>query len=193
MRTIVFDTETKNIFSDVASNDPAALDLSVVCIWDSETDKYSSYFEEDLPKLWPIIEKADALVGFNSDHFDIPLMNKYYPGDLTKVHSVDIMKAVKESLGRRIKLDSIAEATLGTKKIGHGLDAIVWWRNKELDKLVKYCIEDVKITKDVYEYALKHKELKFIDKITGAIRSIPINTASWSPKKVEGMGTGSLF
>lgn len=193
MRTIVFDTETKNIFSDVASNDPAALDLSVVCIWDSETDKYSSYFEEDLPKLWPIIEKADALVGFNSDHFDIPLMNKYYPGDLTKIHSVDIMKAVKESLGRRIKLDSIAEATLGTKKIGHGLDAIVWWRNKELDKLVKYCIEDVKITKDVYEYALKHKELKFIDKITGAIRSIPINTASWSPKKVEGMGTGSLF
>lgn len=193
MRTIVFDTETKNIFTDVASNDPAALDLSVVCIWDSETNKYSSYFEEDLPRLWPIFEKADALVGFNSDHFDIPLMNKYYPGDLTKIHSVDIMKAVKESLGRRIKLDSIAEATLGTKKIGHGLDAIVWWRNKELDKLVKYCIEDVKITKDVYEYALKNKELKFIDKITGAIRSIPINTASWSPKKSESMGTGSLF
>ncbi len=193
MRTIVFDTETKNIFTDVASNDPAALDLSVVCIWDSKTDTYSSYFEEDLPKLWPIIESADALVGFNSDHFDIPLLNKYYPNDLTKIYSIDIMKAVKESLGRRIKLDSIAEATLGTKKIGHGLDAIVWWRNKELDKLVKYCIEDVKITKDVYEYALKHKELKFIDKITGAIRSIPIDTSKWKPKKNESLGTGSLF
>lgn len=193
MRTIVFDTETKNIFTDVASNDPAALDLSVVCIWDSETNKYSSFFEEDLPKLWPIIEKADALVGFNSDHFDIPLMNKYYPGDLTKIYSIDIMKAVKESLGRRIKLDSIAEATLGTKKIGHGLDAIVWWRNKELDKLVKYCIEDVKITKDVYEYALKNNELKFIDKITGAIRSIPIDISKWKPKQNAIPGTGSLF
>lgn len=192
MRTIVFDTETRNVFSDVASNDPAALDLSVVCIWDSQTDSYSHYFQEDLPKLWPIIESADALVGFNSDHFDIPLLAKYYTGNLGNILSIDIMKAVKESLGRRIKLDSIAEATLGKKKIGHGLEAIVWWRNGELDKLVKYCIEDVKITKEVYEYALKHKELKFTDKITGATRSITINTTSWQPKKKQA-ATGSLF
>lgn len=193
MRTIIFDTETKNIFSDVASNDPAALDLSVVCIWDSKTDEYSHYFEEDLPKLWPIMNDADVIVGFNSDHFDIPLLNKYYPDDLTKIPSLDLMKSVKESLGRRIKLDSIAEATLGKKKIGNGLEAIVWWRNKELDKLVKYCIEDVRITKEVYEYALKHKELKFTDKITGAIRSIPIDTSKWTPKPKEGAGTASLF
>ena len=83
MRKIVFDIETKNIFEDVGRADPALLDIAVVGIHDSLTNSYTSYLEEDLPKLWSIIEKADILIGYNSDHFDIPLLNKYYPGDLT--------------------------------------------------------------------------------------------------------------
>jgi len=156
MRKIVFDIETKNIFSDVGSNDPTDLDLSVVCIYDSETDSYSSYIEEELPKLWPILEKADMLIGFNSDHFDIPVLNKYYSGNLNKIKSLDILKEVKNSLGRRIKLDTLAEATLGRNKTSHGLEALKWWRNGEIQKVRDYCIEDVRITKDLYDYALKN-------------------------------------
>ena len=77
MRKIVFDIETSNLFFDVGTNDPASLELAVVCIYDYERDVYESYLLEDLPKLWPIIEKADMLIGYNSDHFDIPLLNKY--------------------------------------------------------------------------------------------------------------------
>lgn len=58
MRKIVFDIETRNIFSDVGSNNPAYLDISVVCIYDSKEDKYSSYTQEELPSLWPIIERV---------------------------------------------------------------------------------------------------------------------------------------
>ena len=87
MRKIVFDIETKNFFQDVGKNDPALLDIALVAIHDSLTDSYSSYLEEELPKLWPIIERADMLIGFNSDHFDIPLLNKHYPGDLTKIRN----------------------------------------------------------------------------------------------------------
>ena len=105
--------------------------------------------------LWPIIEKADMLIGFNSEHFDTPLLNKYYPGDLTKIKSLDILKEIKNSLGRRIKLDTVAEATLGKKKIGHGLEAITWGKNGEIDKIIKYCLEDVKITKEVWEFETK--------------------------------------
>ena len=50
--------------------------------------------------------------------------------------------------------------TFNKGKIGHGLDAIIWWRNGEIDKIRKYCLEDVKITKDVYEYACAHNILK---------------------------------
>ena len=68
MRKITFDIETTNFFTDTGSNDPASLTIACVCIHDSETDTYASYFEEELPKLWPVLEKADMLIGYNSDH-----------------------------------------------------------------------------------------------------------------------------
>lgn len=185
MRKVTFDIETSNLFQDVGSNDPAKLALSVVCIHDSATDTYSSYFEEDLNKLWPILEKTDMLIGYNSDHFDIPLLNKYYPGDLTKIKSLDLLKEIRASLGRRVKLDDIAEATLGKKKIGHGLEAIVWWKNGEKDKVVKYCLEDVKITKELYQYALKNKHVKFRD--LSVMKEITLDPSTWENGEISTM------
>lgn len=185
MRKIVFDIETSNLFQDVASNDPAALDMSVCCIYDYETDKYLSFTKETLNDLWPIFEKADILIGFNSDHFDIPILNKYYSGDLTKIKSLDLLKEVKKSLGRRIKLDTLAEATLGKNKSGHGLEAIVWWRNGEKQKVIDYCIDDVKITKEIYEYALKNKLLKYKD--GKDIKDIKLDTEHWDKKEDSSM------
>ncbi|MFA6551961.1 MAG: ribonuclease H-like domain-containing protein [Candidatus Paceibacterota bacterium] len=181
MRKITFDIETTNLFSEVGSNDPSLLNISVVCVHDSETGEYSSYFQEDFKKLWPIIENADMLIGFNSDHFDIPLLNKYYPGDLKKIKSLDLMKEIKDSLGRRIKLDTIAQATLGKGKIGHGLDAITWWKKGEKDKVVKYCIEDVKITKELYDYARKNGHLKYSDGTK--IKEIKLDPRAWEDKE----------
>ncbi len=184
MRKITFDVETRNIFQDVGSTESTALDISVVCIHDSLTDEYTSYLQEDFPKLWPIIEQADMLITFNGDHFDIPLLNKYYSGDLTKIKSLDLLAEVKKSLGRRIKLDTIAEATLGIKKSGHGLEAVTWWKEGQIDKIIKYCIDDVKITKDIYDYALKNGKLKYKDLgIGGQIKDIKLDTKNW--EKVE--------
>jgi len=185
LKKIVFDIETSNIFLDVASNDPTALDMSVCCIYDYETDKYSSYTKETLNELWPIIEKADLIIGFNSDHFDIPILNKYYSGDLTKIKSLDLLKEIKNSLGRRIKLDTIAEATLGKNKTGHGLEAVVWWKNGEKQKVIDYCIQDVKITKEVYEYAIKNNILKYKD--GKDVKDIKIDTSHWDKKDDSAM------
>ncbi|MFH0845839.1 MAG: ribonuclease H-like domain-containing protein [Patescibacteria group bacterium] len=190
MRKITFDIETKNTFEDIGKNNPALLDLSVVCIHDSETDKYDSFLENDLDRLWPIIESADLLIGFNSDHFDIPLLNKYYQGDLSKIKSLDILKEIHQSLGHRIKLNNIAEATLGERKSGHGLEAITWWKTGEIDKIVKYCLDDVRITKEIYEYALKNNKLKY--KNGEEIKEISLNTQNWEEKE-NSLMTNSLF
>ncbi len=183
--------ETKNIFQDVGSSNPADLDMSVVCIYDSEFDTYSSYEQHELPKLWPILEKADMLIGFNSDHFDIPLLNKYYPGDLSKIKSLDLMKEIKNSLGRRIKLDTIAEATLGKNKIGHGLEAVLWWRNGEKEKVKQYCIEDVRITKEIYDFALKNSHVKYRD--GGALKDIKLDTSKWEKREQTSMNFSLPF
>jgi len=181
MRKIVFDIETSNQFSDVGSSDPTALDISVVCIHDSETDQYLHFLQEDFGALWKFIERADMLIGFNSNHFDIPLLNKYYPGDLTRIKSLDLLKEIHGSLGRRIKLDTIAEATLGEKKSGHGLQALKWWRDGERQRVIDYCIQDVKVTKKIYDYALKHGKVKYKD--LGKMKDIPLDTSSWEERE----------
>lgn len=185
MRVITFDIETKNFFQDVGTNNPADLDISVVCIHDSETGEYTSYFEQDFGKLWPIIEQADALVTWNGDHFDIPLLNKYYPGDLTKLKSIDLMREVQKTLGRRLKLDSVGEATLGRNKIADGILAVEWWHKGDLKKLVEYCIEDVRLTRELYDYALANNHLKYKD--LGNLKQIKLNTESWSVRESNAM------
>lgn len=189
MKKIVFDIETRNIFQDVGSNDPKDLDISVICLYDYETDAYTSYLQEDFGKLWPILENADMLITFNGDHFDIPLLNKYYSGDLTKIKSLDLLKEIRKSLGFRVKLDSIAMATLGHGKSGHGLEAITWWKNGEIDKIIKYCKDDVKVTKEIYEYALKNNSLKYKD--GNSVKEIKLDTKDWE-KKADNAMTFSL-
>lgn len=185
MRYIVFDLETQNYFSDVGSNDPAGLDISVACFYDSATDKYTALSIDELSQAWPIIEQADALVGYNSNHFDIPLLNKYYPGDLRTFKSIDILESIKDSLGRRLRLDSVAEATVGAKKSADGLQAVRWWREGKIEEVKKYCTQDVKVTKKVFDYALEHGHVKFKD--GSRKREIPIDTSTWVTKNDNGL------
>ncbi len=177
MRKIVFDIETKNFFQDVGSNDPAKLDLALVAIYDSLTDSYSSYLEDELPKLWPILERADMLIGFTSEHFDMPLLNKYYPGDLTKIKHLDILKEIKNTYGRRMKLDQLAEGTLGKNKSGWGGDVMNWWKAGDVEKVRQYCIDDVRITKELYDYARANNKLIF--KEGKALNEIKLDTSKW--------------
>jgi DEAD/DEAH box helicase domain-containing protein len=176
LRKITFDIETSNETFGPSFN-PLELDLSVVCIHDSKTDEFSSYTHEELPKLWPIIEAANILIGYNSDHFDIPVLGKYYPGDLTKIKSIDLLKEIRAVLGRRIKMDSVAEATLGYKKSADGMQAVRWWKEGKKDLVIKYCLDDVKITKEIYEYARANNSLKYKD--YEGIREIKLNTRDW--------------
>lgn len=184
MRKIVFDIETKNTFQEVGSTESTALDISLVGIYDSKTDLYSSYLENEFSQLWPILENADLIIGYNSLHFDLPLLNKYYHGDLSVIKHIDILKEIRDSVGRRMRLDQVAEGTLGLKKSGHGLQAITWWKQGEIEKIRKYCLDDVKLTKELYEYALKNKSLKF--KEGGSIMDIKLDVSKW--EKIEESG-----
>jgi len=181
MRYIVFDLETQNFFQEVGSSDPAALDISVASFYDSETDKYLTISVDELQQAWPLLEQADALVGYNSNHFDIPLLNKYYPGDLLQIKSIDILEDIKESLGRRLRLDNIAKATIGAKKSADGIQAVRWWREGKVEEVKKYCQQDVKVTKQVFEYALEHGHVKYKDGYRK--KDIPLDTSKWLKKE----------
>lgn len=177
MRAITFDIESVSDSLVRGHIDVNEQELTVVAIHDSETGEYSSYFKEDLPRLWPILERTDMLIGFNSDSFDIPLLNRYYPGDLSHIRSLDLLSEVQKVLGRRIRLQALAEATLGRSKSSDGLTAGQWWKAGRKDEVAKYCIEDVRITRELYDYALAKGVLKYKD--LRDIRDIKMDTSLW--------------
>jgi len=177
MRIVTFDIETSNWMRHTGTSDPADLSIAIVGVHDSENDRYTSYTERELPSLWPVLERADVLVGYNSDHFDIPLLNKYYPGDLTRIKSVDLMKEVYASLGRRLKLDALASGTLGVGKIGDGSQSLKWWKAGEVEKVREYCLKDVELTKRLFDFALQHGKLKYRE--LGKTRDVLLDTSQW--------------
>jgi len=177
MRVVTFDIETANTLPSFSRGDLDQLELALVGIHDSSTGEFSSYVKEELPKLWQILENTDILVGYNSDSFDIPLLNRYYPGDLTKIRSVDLMIEVQKVLGRRLKLQSLAEGTLGRGKKGSGLDSVEWWQQGLVDKVREYCIEDVRLTRELYDYAKEKGHLKYKD--LRDVREIKLDTKAW--------------
>ncbi len=193
MRKVVFDIETKNIFQDVGSRNPEDLDISVVGLYDSETNSFLSFTQEEFPQMWPYFQKAELLVTFNGLYFDIPLLNKYYKkeglGDLTAHKHLDIFKEVKQVSGRWLKLDKIAEGTFGIRKSGDGLEAVKWWREGKVDEIRKYCLDDVKITRDVYEFALKNKKLLY--KEGPFVKEVKLDVKHWVPE--DEVKTQSLF
>ena len=190
MREITFDIETANAFPTLSRNDLSRMELAIVAIHDSETDEYSSYSKEELPKLWPIIETADVLIGYNSNSFDIPLLNNYYPGDLTKVRSLDLLVEVQNTLGRRLRLQSLAEGTLKVGKSGDGLQSVRWWQEGLYDKVREYCIQDVRLTRRLYDYALEHGALKYKD--LKDTKTIKIDTTAWQTDRDKEAFTHTL-
>lgn len=172
-RELVLDIETQNTFQDVGAYNPSLLQISLIGCYFYETDTFETFFEEDLPKLWPRMERMDRVIGYNLFGFDYPCMQSYYPGDFRKIPTVDIMVEIEKRIGFRVKLDDVAHATLGIGKSGHGLQAVEFWKNKELDKLKEYCLQDVRITRDVYEYALQNHTVHFFDRM-GQKQGVPL-------------------
>lgn len=185
MRILTFDIETANWFGETGGNDPANLQIAVVGVHDSNDGSYRCYVESELPQLWPVIERTDMLVGYNSDHFDVPLLNKYYPGDLSRIKSLDLMVEIYNVVGRRLRLDVVAEGTLGTGKSGDGSQSLKWWRAGEVEKVKSYCLKDVELTGNIFEYALKNGSVKY--KELGQVREVKLDTSQWMQPKSAAM------
>lgn len=168
---IVFDLETKHTFREFS--EPGKLGITVLGLYDYATNTSSIYTEKELGTVFRLFEKASYLIGYNSLGFDLPVLQAYYPGDVTHFASFDILDDIKSKIGRRIGLNDVASATLGAKKSGHGLLAIEYYKEGRWDELKKYCLDDVMITKQIFDWGLKHREIYYMNELGKA--TIPVN------------------
>lgn len=171
----IFDLETKKLFSDIDGNNPADLGVSIVSVYHRKLDdnfvevegQMHSFFEKNFAKMWPLFGNVDRLIGFNTLKFDIPVLTPHAPFDLKKLNNFDILNVIKLALGHRLSLDAIARKTLDHRKTDVGTNAVLYWQQGDqgsLKKLQDYCEADVLVTRDVYDYGLKHGQLKYLDK-----------------------------
>ncbi|MBT6691631.1 hypothetical protein HOB10_04855 [Candidatus Parcubacteria bacterium] len=155
---IVLDLETLKTFDEVGGHhNKHLLGVSLVGIYSYNRDQYRAFREEEFAGLLDILKNAEEVIGFNSKSFDFPVLQPYYDEfDLSTVGHLDILEEIVHALGHRLKLESVAQSTLGYGKSGSGLDAIVYHRNNDWENLTRYCLDDVKVTKEVYEYGKEH-------------------------------------
>lgn len=188
MKQVIFDIETKRTFSQVEGNFPEKLGISFVGVCVREglhgPGEMLGFFENEIDKLFPILEQADVVIGYNSDHFDIPTLIPYYTGNVSLFPSLDLLARFKDATGHRVKLDVLAQETLGKGKSGDGLDAIKYYETGQLEKLKQYCLMDVEITRDIYDYGMKNGSLKYKNKWNRLIET-PVDF-SFKPKKEDG-------
>lgn len=183
-KKIVLDLETQKSFEEVGGRGKNhLLKISVVGIYDYITDKYLTFEEHEIPKLASMLQTADQIIGYNIKDFDFEVLQPYLNFNIFEVPYLDLLEEVVKSLGHRIKLESVAQGTLGSGKSGNGLEAILYYKSGKMDLLKKYCLKDVQITKQVYEYALKNSKLLYQDYFT--IKEMPLNISE--PKTREGV------
>jgi len=153
---IVFDIETKNSFADVGGQENLKdLEVSVAGVYSYNEDRYYCFDDKELDKLGELLRRANLLIGFSSKRFDLPILEKYFRFNLSAIAHFDILEELEKKIGRRIGLGVLAEANLNIRKTGDGLEAIELWRSGEIEKLKNYCLQDVKITKEIFDLIRK--------------------------------------
>lgn len=178
-RRIVLDLETKRTFDEVGGrNQLDKLGVSVVGVYDYNTDEYICYEEKDFGKLQNRLIDASLIIGFNHIYFDMPVLQPYLSVDVKNLPCFDIMLDIQERLGFRISLDSVATATLGKGKIGTGLDAIKYFNEGRWQELKDYCLMDVKVTKEVLDFGIKNKKIHYKPKFGHTHRELKVNWSS---------------
>lgn len=152
--------------------------VAVACVWEYARRRMRVYGPEDINALRNRILRADRVTGYNVWNFDIPVIwgvsraDWLRPYQLTDPESVksklqsrcnDLLRRIWVALGfdpdggfrvgmGGAKLDEIAGATIGARKIGNGADAPLWYQAGLIQKVTNYCADDVAITRDLSEF-----------------------------------------
>lgn len=174
--TLVIDVETKKAFSEVGGEEHIReLGVSVAGVYSYADDAFFALEEGQLGELGKMLGNTQHLIGFNIKHFDVRVLEPYVPEIVSGRFAItDMYEDAVNFLGHRVGLDALAKATLGEGKSGHGLEALQWFREGRVEEVKKYCLDDVRLTRDLYEYGKKHGHVLFVSYIDGKTRSIPV-------------------
>jgi DEAD/DEAH box helicase domain-containing protein len=176
-RTLVFDLETKCLANEVGGwSHIDKLGLSAAVLLHVETGEVLHFLEQDADDLIANLLSADHVVGFNVLRFDYTVLRPYgfTSGPEMVDCTTDLLEHIYQALGFRLSLDNLAEATLGIGKSADGLQAVAWFREGKLDKVLDYCEQDVRVTYRLWMHGIQNRQVKYRDR-NYRLRAIPVS------------------
>jgi DEAD/DEAH box helicase domain-containing protein len=176
--TVYFDLETQKSAEEVGGwNQISRMGMSIGVTFSTARGDYRIYAEKNVSDLLADLQRADLVVGFNVLRFDYEVLHGYTPFDLRQLPTLDIMVDLQNRLQHRLSLDAIATATFGVEKTAEGLQALQWFKQGKLLEIAEYCCYDVKLTRLVHEFGLRHHQLHYQNRF-GKKMTVPV---SWVP------------
>jgi DEAD/DEAH box helicase domain-containing protein len=179
-RILFFDLETRLHAADLSPDHDlgwAALrsgegGISALAIYDSMLNWCYVYDDHSLAAAVLHLEQADAVVGFASKTFDVPVIEGLIGRKLALNLHYDILEEATRAAAlqglRRHRgdwtLDNVCKRTIGRGKIEHGSHAKQLATDGRFGQLFNYCLDDVHLTYDLFRFVQEHKGIIRPDK-----------------------------
>jgi DEAD/DEAH box helicase domain-containing protein len=138
------------------------LGVSCVAIWSSDTLETDIYGENEVEEAVQRLENLDAVVDYNGTRFDRRVLEGVLQRETHFKRYTDILRFIWDGMDtQRIpkggsSLGEVALATLGSGKSGKGDDAPTLHRQGLIGQLHRYCMQDVRLTKNVLMHMKQH-------------------------------------
>ena len=174
---VVFDVEIAKTIEEVGGWDNTEkMGVAVACLWQYQDQRMRIYGPDDVEALQDRLLSADRVSSYNGFLFDFPVVFKIpkrdwihplnddilYLKGMVGLKSNDILRRIWISQGFNpdrwdpkmggTKLDDVAGATIGSRKIGNGADAPKWYQAGLVQRVVNYCADDVAIEPDLTDF-----------------------------------------
>lgn len=144
--------------------DYEGMGISVIGVYDYVEDRYRVFCADNFKAFQDLVNSRKVIVGFNSLGFDNRLCEANgleVPDD----RSYDLLSRAWVAAGLGPKwgggayagfgLDACAKANFGAQKSGHGAMAPVDWQRGNIGAVIDYCLNDVRLTKRLFDLVLK--------------------------------------
>lgn len=187
MKTLIYDCEIIKCIPPKDGNfDPTLqycggwrdfdnMGISVIGCWTNWDNQIWIFREGNFQTFQRLVNESDMIVGFNSIAFDDNLCRA---NGIKIKTDYDLLQEVWWAAGMPrqyvygitragYNLNKLAKANLGKSKSGEGSLAPVDWQQGKYWKVINYCVDDVLITKAIWQKRSRLKDPTFSDCVIG--------------------------
>lgn len=143
--------------------------ISVIGAYDYVTGRYRVFCEDNFEDFLKLTRDRSPLVGFNNIPFDNMAITATLYAGLPEEFCYDLLREIWAAAGNGPEfdvtthagygLDAVCAKNFGTRKTGNGAHAPVLWQRGQIGAVIDYCLNDVTITKQVFDKVLETGEL----------------------------------